>query len=259
MINCSLCEKLFVQGDVFQIYLCYDCNLRTSFCLNCDKIMMKIFENKNIFKCGNCRKITPAILKELIEVMNPIDPIPNLNISPINKNIITPQKNIINNNRNDNNNSIFKNTPNQNKNNSEIVGKNFSFNSTSLNSPFLNETKNSVLFSKLNISPYDNNLEKQNNKSYNFPINNNINDQNNISNLTDINTDIKIKKKFHLVSDNNSKILVNNNKNIINYFLNDSKRKDKSDSDNENKNNFDGYNKKKKSEIISQGYNKNKI
>ena len=62
-----------------------------------------------------------------------------------------------------------------------------------------------------------------------------------------------------MVSDNNSKILVNNNKNIINYFLNDSKSRDKSKSDDENKNNYDGYNKMKKSEIISNGYNKNKI
>ena len=53
---CSLCEKIFLSEEQFNIYLCYDCHNQTSFCLNCDKIMSKIFNNTNIFKCSFCNK-----------------------------------------------------------------------------------------------------------------------------------------------------------------------------------------------------------
>ena len=92
---CSLCEKIYLSEEKFNIYLCYDCHNKTSFCMNCDKIMSKIFNNTNIFKCEHCNKVTPAIYKQLAERESV--PESNLfgNISAINDN---NENRILNNN-----------------------------------------------------------------------------------------------------------------------------------------------------------------
>ena len=163
MISCYLCEKRYIQGEVFNLYLCVDCHNRTSFCLNCDKIMMKIFECQNIFKCGACKKIAPAISKELIEVVNSIDTNSFLNISAINENLFSPKKDINNNN---NANTIIYN------NNSNLVSPNdirllnqLAGNKKALNtpiSPFYNEIRNNNNLQNINSS-FQNNM--QNNKN----------------------------------------------------------------------------------------------
>ena len=87
MNSCSLCEKIYLSEEKFNIYLCYDCHNKTSFCMNCDKIMSKIFNYINIFKCDYCNKVAPALSKLLVEMenqndkndINQINNIPNIN------------------------------------------------------------------------------------------------------------------------------------------------------------------------------------
>ena len=237
MISCYLCDKRYIKGEVFNVYLCYDCHNKTSFCLNCDKIMMKIFEYNNMFKCGSCKKICPAISKDLIEVTNPIDLNPFLNISGINDNIFTPQKNIINKNNNNNiefNINSYINSPNDYKILNQLSGNKIKINSPSLNSPFINnfQNKNQVLNFNNNIVQNNNMLNNKNiiNNNDNNRIINNDNDKNidnnnskedsNISCLTDNNTKAKIKNKFHLVMNDNSKSVIKDSHKIVEYFIN---------------------------------------
>ena len=281
MINCYLCEKKYTQNDLFYLYLCYDCHNKTSFCLNCDKIMMKIFENNNMFKCGNCRKIVPAITKELIEVTNPIDNNPNLNLSAINENLISPKK-ILNNNKNYNNEIIFNNnsnlfSPSDSKLLNQLVGNKIAINSPSLNSPFFKHKNN---FQRFQESPNlnNNNLENQqrikdinnnnennntnNNENYihNSSNNNNFDEQNSISCFSDNNTAAKKKNSFILITNNNGKKIIKNKQNLFQYFdLNNSKNFDEEKSFNKvNKNDLSGYFKKIKETKIDDGYFKYK-
>ena len=153
MISCYLCEKRYSQGKVFNLYLCYDCHNRTSICINCDYIMMKIFEHQNMFKCGACRKITPAISKELIEVVNSIDTNSSLNISAINENLSSPKKDIKNNNNA--NNTIYNInsnlvSPNDIKILNQLVGNKKAI--ISPISPFHNGIKNNINFQRIKTS-----------------------------------------------------------------------------------------------------------
>ena len=264
MITCYLCEKRYIPGEAFNLYLCKDCQNRTSFCIKCDDIMMKIFEHQNMFKCGACKKICPAISKELIEMVKSIDTNSFLNISAINENLLTPKKNIINNN---NANSIIYNNNSNLTSPNDIRFLNQLFgNKTTLNSPispFFNDNKSKSNNNLQNINSsfqtnYQNNKnyidinERNNNNNISNINNNNINnnykkeenqsedEKMNMSFLTDIDTSCKIKNRFHLDLNNNKKILNKSIPRIIDYFhINDSKIIDNSF----NKNDFSGYNK----------------
>ena len=237
MISCYLCEKRYKKGEVFNAYLCCDCHNKTSFCLNCDKIMMKIFEYNNIFKCGNCRKITPAISKDLIEVTNEIDLNPFSNISGINTNIndgiLTPQRNIINRNNNNNitdiNINSFMNSPSDYKLLKQLSGNKSNINTPSLKSPFMNSSNldfnNNNFWNNDNGRINNNNNNKNNNKIDNNIDNNNSKWDSNISCFSDNDTKAKVKNEFHLVVNDRRKILVKNKPNIAEYFfkINDNK------------------------------------
>ena len=245
MISCSLCDKIYKNKEMFYLHLCYDCHHKTSFCLNCDTIMVKIFENNNIFKCGVCRKITPAISKELIEVTNLPDMSNILNLSAIKENNISPNKNL-NNNDNTiiyNNNNSFLNSPMANKTLLYLFGNKSTFNTPSvkpLNENIINNNFNNNINevkgndAKVNDFPnLNNNIEDQKNKTFDLPRDNKNNleknDINNKLNLTDINNDLNIKNRFHLVSNNKEKTIVQNKKRLIDYFdfdLNKSKNLD---------------------------------
>ena len=254
MTNCYLCEKSYLSGENSYLYICYDCKNKTSVCLNCDKIMMKIFENNNIFKCGCCRKIVPAISKQLIEINNNSINLSQLsqlnqlmNISTINENNLSPNKNI---DENNNNNNISKfETPKENRVIYQHLGNKIFINTpSSVESPF-NDINN-------------NNSELNKQKEIgNILNNNNINNVNNFPSLTDINHSFNITNNFSLIMDDNEMKLRNNNpKGIANFFLykeiksnnflnksNESKDQNKSDFSgynkviNENKNDLNGY------------------
>ena len=241
MTNCYLCEKAYISGEKSYLYLCYDCLNKTSVCLNCDKIMMKIFENIKIFKCGCCRKIVPARSKQLIEInnssidLNQLSQLNQLiNISAINENNLSPNKNI-NENNNNNNNSKYE-TPKENR----VIYQNLG------NKIFINTPSSVSSLDDLNKvnSELNNQKEMINNSNIN-----NANNGNNLSSLTDINNSFKIKNNFSLIMDNKQIKLRNNKpKGFANLFLfNESKSKNlfnrASESKDQNKNNFSGYNK----------------
>ena len=266
MISCYLCEKIYLPKEIFQLYLCYDCNNYTSFCLNCDKLMMKIFENNNMFKCGACKKIVPASVKQLIEITNLIN-YNQVNLSNnINENILSPNKNNNDNflspnknNNNNNNNNINISSPNKNTNDNNnnininnsnlnspfeknyiypLIGNKIAINTPSINSSFFSEIKNNNIQKLFK----DNNTEIQKD-------NQNNNNTNNLSILTDNNTPSKVKKNFHLKMNSNGMELIKDKSCMFDYFnLNDSKDLQESFNKNENgnKSNFNGYNKKDK-------------
>ncbi len=267
MISCYLCEKIYLPKETFQLYLCYDCNNYTSFCLNCDKLMMKIFENNNMFKCGACKKIAPASVKQLIEVTNLIDSNQVNASSNINENILSPNKNdndnIINNinflSPNNNNNNINISSPNNNTNDNN---NNIYINNSHLNSPFeknyiyhlignkiaINTPSiNSSFFSEIKANNIPNHYNDKNTQIQ--KDNQNNNNINNLSILTDNNTPSKIKNNFQLKMNKDGMTLIKNKPKMFDYFnLNDSKDLQESFNKNENgnKSNFNGYNKKDK-------------
>ena len=274
MLNCFLCEKFYNSGEKFYLYLCYDCHNKTSFCINCDKIMMKIFENNNIFKCGSCRKITLAIMKQLIEVNNFPDLNNLINISAINEMNLSPIKNINENKNNNINDNLNINTPEENKIIYQQMGNKILINTPSSIGSFYREINNNNSLKKINEIDYKNNSPfiKDNNLQIKKEFQNNIDDMNkkeefgvdnsinNISNLTDYNnTSFKIKNNFNLITNNNEKKLINKKQNgIINYFnFNDNKNlKELNNNLNKEKSEFSGYNKKiKKEKNEYDGYN----
>ena len=173
---CSLCEKIYISEEKFHIYLCYDCHKTSSFCLNCDKIMSKIFNNLNIFKCEFCNKVAPAIMKQLAQKENTFEINQINNISSIND---------TNENKTLFNNSLNFISPNENKLLYPLMG---SGNKKRINTP---STYSSFFLDLKN----NNNFEKNENINR-FDINN----INNISSLSDINTKAKINKNFHLIN-----------------------------------------------------------
>ena len=186
---CSLCEKIYLSEEKFNIYLCYDCHNKTSFCINCDKIMSKIFNYINIFKCDYCNKVAPALSKQLVEMdnQNDFNQISNLpNINEIKENKI-----LLNNNYN---------TPNRNK----IIFP-LNLNKNSINTP---PEYSSFLFDINNNT----NLEKNE-------------DNNKILNISDLNKNSQINKSFHLIKSKNGRELLRDNKR--NIFLQLNKHKDK--------------------------------
>ena len=186
---CSLCEKIYLSEEKFNIYLCYDCHNKTSFCINCDKIMSKIFNYINIFKCDYCNKVAPALSKQLVEMdnQNDFNQISNLpNINEIKENKI-----LLNNNFN---------TPNRNK----IIFP-LNLNKNSINTP---PTYSSFLFDINNNT----NLEKNEDNNY-------------ILNISDLNKNSQINKSFHLIKSKNGRELLRDNKR--NIFLQLNKHKDK--------------------------------
>ena len=168
MNRCSLCEKIYLSEEKFNIYLCYDCHNKTSFCMNCDKIMSKIFNNTNTFKCEICNKVTPAISKQLVEMENPDSNNPNRINNLSNLNDINEKYSTLKNNLN-------FNSPNENKFIYPLTGNKMIINTPSAYSSFLMDLKN------INI-PEKN--EEKNNKT----------------NLSNINTQCKINKNFHLIN-----------------------------------------------------------
>lgn len=187
---CSLCEKIYLSEEKFNIYLCYDCHNKTSFCINCDKIMSKIFNYINIFKCDYCNKVAPALSKQLVEMdnqndFNQISNLPNINEIKENKIIL--------------NNNNF-NTPNRNK----IIFP-LNLNKNSINTP---PTYSSFLFDINNNT----NLEKNEDKDY-------------ILNISELNKNSQINKSFHLIKSKNGRELLRDNKR--NIFLQLNKHKDK--------------------------------
>ena len=243
MTNCYLCEKEYIPGEKSYLYLCYDCKNKTSVCISCDKIMMKIFENNNIFKCGCCRKIVPALSKQLIEINNnsidlsQINQLNQLiNISSINENNLSPNKNI-NENSNNNNISNFE-TPKENRIIYQKLGNKIFINTPSSVGSLINElNKNNSEFQKqkeISINANNNN-------------NNNINNENNLQSLTDANNSFKIKNDFTLIMDNNEiKLRDNKLKGMPNLFLyNELKSKNAQnkihEGESQNRINFSGY------------------
>jgi len=209
--------------------------------MNCDKIMMKIFENNNIFKCGCCRKIVPAISKQLIEInnnsinLNQLSQLNQLmNISAINENNLSPNKNI---DENNNNNNISKfETPKENRVIYQHLGNKIFINTpSSVESPFNDLNNNSELNKQKEIG---NNLN-----------NNKINNINNFPSFTDIDNSINNTNNFSLIMDNNEIKLRNNKpKGIANFFLyNEIKSNNllnkSSESKEQKKSDFSGYNK----------------
>ena len=217
MMACSLCDKIYINKDCFYLYLCQDCHNKTSFCLNCDKIMMKIFENDSIFKCGVCRKITRAFSKDLIEITNSIYSNNIINLSAIKGNE-SPNQNLINENNIQNNNS-FLNSPIEIK----AIGNRSEFYTPS---PFINKNGISHILNN-NISGFNgfpniNNINLEERKNNDSAKKNEdeleTNEINNVSNLTDINRDLKIKNKFHLITNNNEKTIIQRKKKLLDYF-----------------------------------------
>ena len=195
---CSLCEKIYLSEEQFHIYLCYDCHNKTSFCLNCDKIMCKIFNNTNIFKCEHCNKVTPAIYKQLAERESV--PESNLfgNISAINDN---NENRILNNN-------LSVNSSNENRIAYPLNGNKINLNTPSSYSSFFMDLRN------------NNTSEKyENNKNFGF--------DNDKTNLSEINSQFKINKSFHLINSKNGKELIEDKKKNILLQLNDWKKKNK--------------------------------
>ena len=186
---CSLCEKIYLSEEKFNIYLCYDCHNKTSFCINCDKIMSKIFNYINIFKCDFCNKVAPALSKQLVEMDNQNDFNQTSNLPNIN--VIKENKILLNNNYN---------TPNRNK----IIFP-LNLNKNSINTP---PEYSSFLFDINNNT----NLEKNEDNNY-------------ILNISDLNKNSQINKSFHLIKSKNGKELLRDNKR--NIFLQLNKHKDK--------------------------------
>lgn len=242
MISCSLCDKRYIKKEVVNLYLCYDCHKKTSFCLNCDKIMMKIFEYENMFKCEECRKITPFISKELVEITKTLDLNPFLNVSGIDNNILNPQENI----NNKNNKTIIFNNSNVNSPSDYKLLNQLNKNKIDINSPLVNSPFRKNIFTKTPIPKFkknnnleinENNIDFNNNNNIinendgntnnnindnenNEDINNNFEEGNNISCLTDINKDTKVRHKIYSEVDhkNNRKILFKKYNKTIDYF-----------------------------------------
>ena len=191
---CSLCEKIYLSEEKFNIYLCYDCHNKTSFCLNCDKIMSKIFNNTNIFKCAICNKITPAISKDLAERESITESNQMDNLSTIND--INENKILFNNNL-----SLI--SPNDNKIIYPLTGNKNIIHTPSTYSSFFTDLKN-------------NNTAEKNDNRKNYL-------DNNLSSLSDMNTQFKINKNFHLFNNKNGVELIEDRKKNIFLELNDSK------------------------------------
>ena len=208
---CSLCEKIFLSEEQFNIYLCYDCHNQTAFCLNCDKIMSKIFNNTNIFKCSFCNKITPAISKQLAEREKVSSSNPQININDTNEN----------NNRTLFNNNLSLNSQYEynNKTIFPLMGNKMIINTPSSYSSFFMDLKN------------NNSAEKNENKNNYF--------ENNLSNLSNMNTQFKINKTFHLINNKNGFELLQDKKKNVLLKLNNSKNINKMN--NENEKDFGGY------------------
>ena len=208
---CSLCEKIYLSEEKFNIYLCYDCHNKTSFCMNCDKIMSKIFNNTNIFKCAICNKITPAISKDLAERESVPESNMLENLSAIND---------INENRINLNNNLNLVSPNENRLMYPLNGNKTINNTPSTYSSFFAELKNN------NTAEKNDNLRRNN-----YFENNSIN-------LSDMNTQFKINKNFHLINSKNGVELFEDKKKNIFWQLNKSKNINKMK--NENKKEFSG-------------------
>ena len=208
---CSLCEKIYLSEEKFNIYLCYDCHNKTSFCMNCDKIMSKIFNNTNIFKCAICNKITPAISKDLAERESVPESNMLENLSAIND---------INENRINLNNNLNLVSPNENRLIYPLNGNKTTINTPSTYSSFFAELKNNSTAEK------NDNLRRNN-----YFENNSIN-------LSDMNTQFKINKNFHLINSKNGVELLEDKKKNIFWQLNKSKNINKMK--NENKKEFSG-------------------
>ena len=208
---CSLCEKIFLSEEQFNIYLCYDCHNQTSFCLNCDKIMSKIFNNTNIFKCSFCNKITPAISKQLAEREKVSSSNSQININDTNEN----------NNRTLFNNNLSLNSQYEynNKTIFPLMGNKMIINTPSSYSSFFMDLKN------------NNSAEKNENKNNYF--------ENNLSNLSNMNTQFKINKTFHLINNKNGFELLQDKKKNVLLKLNNPKNINKMN--NENEKDFGGY------------------
>ena len=198
---------------------------------------MKIFENNNIFKCGCCRKIVPAISKQLIEINNSPINLSQLNqlnqlmnISAINENNQSPNKNI-NENNNNNNNSKFE-TPKENRVIYQQLGNKIFINTPSSVGSLINDLNN-------------NNSEL--NKQKEIDNNTNNNNVKNFPSLTDINNSFKNNKDFSLIMDNKEIKLRNNKpKGIANYFLynelnSNNLLNQRSEIKDQNKSDFSGY------------------
>ena len=195
---CSLCEKIYLSEEQFHIYLCYDCHNKTSFCLNCDKIMSKIFNNTNIFKCEHCNKVTPAIYKQLAERESVPESNFFGNISAINDN---NENRILNNN-------LSVNSSNENRIAYPLNGNKINLNTPSSYSSFFMDLRN------------NNTSEKyENNKNFGF--------DNDKTNLSEMNSQFKINKSFHLINSKNGKELIEDKKKNILLQLNDWKKKNK--------------------------------
>ena len=211
---CSLCEKIYLAEEKFNIYLCYDCHNKTSFCMNCDKIMSKIFNYTNIFKCAICNKITPAITKDLAERESITESNQIENSSTIND---------INENRILFNNNLSLISPNENKIIFPLNGNKNGIHTPSTYSSFYADLKN-------------NNTAEKNDNRKNYL-------ENNSSNLSDMNTQFKINKNFHLINNKNGVELLQDKKKNIFLQLNDSKNIYKKF--NESKKEYSGYLKNK--------------
>ena len=229
---CSLCEKIYFNGEKFHIYLCYDCHNKTSFCLGCDKIMSKIFNYMNIFKCEHCKKVTPAISKQLAERENFIDTNKNNNISALKNNLNSLN---LNENKLSINNNFNFNSPNENKIIYPLVGNKITINTPSSYSSFFMDLKNIYTPEKKN----ENNIEDN--------ISNNNNKENNILNNSDMNDKYQINKSFHLSNNKNKLELFEDKKKNIFLQLNKDKKVDKFENEKQfiNKNEFSGYLKNK--------------
>ena len=208
---CSLCEKIYLSEEKFNIYLCFDCHNKTSFCMNCDKIMSKIFNNTNIFKCAICNKVTPAISKDLAERESVPESNMFGNLSAIND---------INENRINLNNNFNLVSPNENRLVFPLNGNKATINTPSTYSSFFSELKN------------NNTAEKNDNLHRNNYF------ENNSLNLSDMNTQFKINKTFHLINNKNGVELHEDKKKNIFWQLNNSKNINKMK--NENKKDFSG-------------------
>ena len=55
-----------IAKDQFYLYECCECKMKTAYCISCDKILGKLFNNK-FAKCDICQKITKSYSKELVE------------------------------------------------------------------------------------------------------------------------------------------------------------------------------------------------
>lgn len=59
-------NNLKIARDQFYLYECCECKMKTAYCISCDKILGKLFNNK-FAKCDVCQKITKSYSKELVE------------------------------------------------------------------------------------------------------------------------------------------------------------------------------------------------